>query len=235
MVTITTTLAKQITQMVLPGKQYGAVTISATVSDNNASVNNVEATLNWNDGTPPVVFSPARTININSTRNLAIGTYFITIAAQNFLQPTPQQTAAYFTVDVQPEQIAPQPSLFLFGPILPMDDGFPNPEQWNFNVGNDLQILKSSVKMLLITNKGERIMVPPYGTNLRRVVFEPNTDSITSLIRQEIDEALNQYEPRVSLDTFTVKRIGPRDVLVNTTFLSKINQASFSLSLPISQ
>ncbi len=235
MIVITSSLAKQTNQMVLPGKQFGTINLRATVTETNPLLTAVGASIDWNDGTPPVKFGPALPLNINVSRNLFIGTYFITLSAHNFLSPTPQTTAAYFNVEIQPEQIVPAPQLFLFGPILPMDDGFPNASQWNFDSGSDIQVLKSSVKMLLITAKGERVMQPTYGTSLRRIVFEPNTSSITTVIRQEIDEALAQFEPRVVLNSFDVQRLPTKDVLVKAQFLSKINQNSFSLTLPFSQ
>ncbi len=235
MITITASLSKQTTQMVLPGKPYGMLNFQATISETNPLLTHVRATLDWNDGTPPVSFGPALPLNINVSRNLFVGTYFITLTGFNYLSPTPQQLSAYFNVEILPEQMVPTPQKFLFGPILPMDDGFPNAQQWNFDSGNDIQILKSSVKMLLITTKGERIMLPTYGTLLRRIIFEPNTASTTTVIRQEIDEALNQFEPRVVLEDFSVQKLSNKDILVNAQFLSKMNQSSFSLSLPFSQ
>ena len=233
MLTITCNLAKQENLMVLPGRNYGSVHVIAVVTDSNPAINMVGASLDWNDGTPPVQFTPGhKPISLDMTRNLRLGTYFITILAWNYLQPTPNQTAYYSTVTIQPEQLVPTVDKYLFGPILPMDDGFPNEQEWNLDTGFNLDVLKSSVKMLLITSKGERVMNPTYGTNLRRAVFEPNDGNVQSLIQQEIDEAINQFEPRVSLESLEVLRPSPREVLVNAIFLSKMNQATFNLSLP---
>lgn len=237
MLTITCNLDRQENLMVLPGKPYGSVHITATVTDDNPAINLVGASLDWNDGSPPVQFTPGhKPISLDTTRNLRLGTYFITILAWNYIQPNPQQIAFYSTVTIQPEQLVPTVDKYLFGPILPMDDGPPNAEtQWNFSVGYNLDVLKSSVKMLLITTKGERVMNPTYGTNLRRCVFEPNDGNVTSTIQQEIDEAINQFEPRVSLEGFEISRPGPREVLLNAIFLSKMNQQTFNLVLPFSQ
>lgn len=235
MVTITTTTEKTISAMVLPGKNYSPVRIQAVVTETSPALSVVGATLDWNDGTPPVIFTPAKPITIDTTRNLFFGTYYITLTAFNYAQPKRDQKSVYFSVEVQPETRIPVPQDYLFGPILPLDDGFPNAQQWNFNTSTNLDVLKSSVKMLLITTKGERIMQPTYGTLLRRTIFMPNTDSITTVIRQEITEALNQFEPRVSLQTFDIKKASNRSVTVNATFLSKISQSTFSLSLPFTQ
>lgn len=236
MVTITTPTDKTVSAMVLPGKNYSPVRIQAVITETNPALSFVGATLDWNDGTPPVVFTPAKPITIDVTRNLFFGTYYVTLTAFNYAQPKREQKSVYFSVDVQPETRFPVPQDYLFGPILPLDDGFPNSQQWNFNIGTNLDVLKSSVKMLLITTKGERIMLPTYGTLLRRAIFQPNTDSITTIIQQEITEALNQFEPRVSLQAFTIQaQPNSRVVNVNATFLSKVSQSTFALSLPFTK
>jgi phage baseplate assembly protein W len=237
MVTITTSTPKQSTFTVLTGKNYFPVQIEAVVAETNPALTRVGATLDWNDGTPPVIFTPGNPINISATRNLFVGSYYITLSAFNYRQPQPDQTAIYFSVQIQPQQILAMPQDYLFGPILPMDSGFPNARQWNFNLGTNLDVLKSSVKMLLITTKGERVMQPTYGTLLRRVIFEPSTNSISTIVQQEITEALTEFEPRVNLETFNIQKADAngRSVVVNATFLSKISQSTFSLSIPFAQ
>ena len=237
MVTITPTTAKQSIFTVLSGKTYYPVSIVATVTETNPALTRVGATLDWNDGTPAVVFTPGSSISINTARNLPLGTYYITLSAFNYAQPAPQRTAYYFSVQVQPQQIMAIPQDYLFGPILPLDNQFPNAEQWSFNTSTNLDVLKSSVKMLLITTRGERIMHPTYGTMLRRIVFEPSTSSISTVIRQEITEALTQFEPRVALDSFNIQKADKngKSVVVHASFLSKVSQSTFSLALPFTQ
>ncbi len=237
MVNIAATTPKQSVLTVLPGKNYFPVTIVATITETNPALTRVGATLDWNDGTPPVVFAPDSTISINTTRNLSLGTYYVTLTAFNYAQPTPGQAAFYFTVEIQPQQIMAAAQDYLFGPILPLDNKFPNASEWNFNVSTNLDVLASSVKMLLITTKGERIMQPTYGTMLRRIVFEPSTTSITTIVQQEITEALTQFEPRVALDGFSIQKADPggRSVVVNASFISKVSQSTFSLTLPFTQ
>lgn len=230
------TLEAQNTLMVLPGKSYYPVRLQATISDTDPGISWLAGSFDWNDGTPPVTFGPTQdSISVDETRHLAVGTYFLTLRANNYRQPTPDQTAAYYSVTIQPEQRVPDREVFLFGPILPRDNGYPNAAQWNFDIANDVQVLASSVKMLLITAKGERLNLPTYGTRLRRMVFEPKTSAINSLAQQEITEALSLWEPRVSLDSFALENVGPREILVTASFTSKINQSTFSLALPFSQ
>jgi uncharacterized protein len=234
MVVITSTTPKLTVLALGQGSNFIPVTISAIVQETNPALTRVGATLDWNDGTQPVIFSPSNPLSINVTRNLGIGTYYVEITGFNYIQPAPQVVNAFLTVEIQPNQMAPVVQPFVFGPILPLDDQSPNVLNWNFNLGSNLEILKSSIKMLLITTKGERIMQPTYGTFLRRIIFSPNTDSVYANIQQEITDALTQFEPRASLQDFTVQSSN-RSVTVNANFLSKINQNTFVLTLPFTQ
>lgn len=236
MLSITTTTAQQAIFSLAAGQTALPVQISAVITETNPALSRVRATLNWNDGTPPVSFGPGKPLNLSATRNLAVGSYFITLTAFNYLQPQPQTTSIFFSFEIQPQQIVQVPQEFLFGPILPMDDGFPNAQQWAFSLGNDLDVLKSSVKMLLITSKGERIMQPTYGTLLKRALFEPSTNSIQTIVQQEITEALANFEPRVSLESLSVSRAdtGGRSLLVNARFQSRISLTTFNISVPVS-
>jgi len=234
--TASTISGQQTTIMVLPGKNYFPVEVVATLAESDPGLTWLAGSLDWNDGTKPITFGPGQSpIAVSETRHLTAGSYFLTLRVNNYRQPTPDQLAAYYSLTIQPEQRVSVPENFLFGPILPRDNGFPNASQWNFNTASDIQVLASSVKMLLITAKGERLNLPTYGTRLRRLVFEPSTSAVSGLVQQEITEALSLWEPRVSLESLVMTQERPREVLVNASFVSKINQSSFSLALPFTQ
>ena len=57
--------------------------------------------------------------------------------------------------------------------------------------------IKADMLQLLLTNPGERVMLPTYGTPLRELFFEPNDPVLENKARQMIAEALAQWEPRV--------------------------------------
>jgi phage baseplate assembly protein W len=239
MPSIVTSVSKINVLTTIPGKGYYPFHFSATVTE-VAGINTVSATLDWNDGTPPVVFAPGTAhggtpYTVDSTRSLTVGTYFVKLTATNYRSPVPDVTVDCYTLIVQADQMVSSTSAYLFGPVLPSDEGHPNVSEWNFNMGTDVQVLRSAVKMLLITEKGERLMNPSYGTRLRRAVFEPNDDALAGIIRQEIEDAISTFEPRVSIESIDVQKLSPREVIVNILFLSKLDQTSFSVSLPFLQ
>jgi phage baseplate assembly protein W len=232
MLAISTPLERNFQVTAQFGLQQAAARIQASVTEDNISL--VSATLSWNDGSLPIEYGPAPSITIDEAKTLALGTYYVSIQATNYTVPFPEKVSAYFTVQVLPSRIVPETQEYLFGPVLPLDDKFSNYLQWNFNVGSNLDILKSSVKMLLITAKGERIMLPGYGTLLRQLLFDPNTDSLGGLIQKEITDAISQWEPRVKLDTFNLRKLSQQEVAVTANFISDLNQSSFTLTIPFS-
>ena len=193
----------------------------------------VTGTLDWNDGSQPVVYNGTAhgQVVINTVRSLPPGNYVVTVVAHNYATPAWETLSVNFAFQVTLAG-APLPTVpIVYGPILPKDTGFPNAQQWNWDRGEDLAILASSVKMLLTTAKGERIMQPEYGTNLRLILFEFNTTGIEGLVQQEIVDALGKWEQRVSLQFLAIERTGEREVTVSANFISKLNAVDFSIPM----
>jgi phage baseplate assembly protein W len=229
------TYAVQPTTLLQTGTGMIEVPIVCTIDESDTSLpfRLVQGIVDWNDGTLPATYSSTSgSLAISITRNLRIGSYVITVTGINSRAPTPDAVKTTFRVDVVPLAIVGEPLNHVFGPILPKDDGYPNKEQWMFNIGSDLEVLASSIKMLLITAKGERIMNPDYGTDLRRIIFELNVGAIESVIQQEIVSALNTFEPRASVHSIQVDRTtDSRTVTVSATFLSKLSSQPFDINL----
>lgn len=196
----------------------------------------VNGTLNWNDGSLPTVYDAvAGTLTIDEEKGLTNGVYIVNVTGQNYKAPEPERVAVNFVVNVIQEATKAPPQRLIFGPILPRDSGFPNPDQWDFNTESDLLILESSVRMLLLTAKGERLMEPEYGTNIRRILFELNVNGIESAIQEEIVSALATWEPRLQLESITVERNRDLSVTVNCAFLSKLSSQGFQVNLEFVQ
>ncbi len=217
-----------------------AVEIDVAVEETDANLlfQQVEATVDWNDGQQPLEFGPQASplVLMGLARTLGAGVYAVTVTARNNRAPVPDSVKAVLPITIN-QATAAAPQRFVFGPVLPRDDGFPNNQTWMFDVGSDLQVLQSSVKMLLITAKGERLMLPNYGTNLRRMIFELRVASVEAIIQQEINQAVSLYEPRVALQSLEVQRVNgdPRAVNVSCSFLSRMNGQPFDVNLQFSQ
>lgn len=64
--------------------------------------------------------------------------------------------------------------------------------------------IKSDLLALLLTNRGERCMLPDFGVNLRRFLFEPNDDVLIRQVRDEISRQLELWEPRVVIEEIEI-------------------------------
>ena len=64
--------------------------------------------------------------------------------------------------------------------------------------------IKSNLINLLLTDKGERIMNPEFGTDLRKSLFENITNTNVELLRIKITEAIGIFIPEIYLGEITI-------------------------------
>lgn len=64
--------------------------------------------------------------------------------------------------------------------------------------------VKSDLLCLLLTEVGERVMLPEFGTSLRKFIFEPNDTAVLEQIKEEIARAISQWEPRIAVQDIIV-------------------------------
>jgi phage baseplate assembly protein W len=57
-----------------------------------------------------------------------------------------------------------------------------------------------SMRIVLMTAPGERVMRPRFGCDIWDLLFEPVTPNLLGLIASAVYEALGQWEPRVEVD-----------------------------------
>ena len=73
--------------------------------------------------------------------------------------------------------------------------------------------IKSDLLCLLLTNPGERIMLPGFGTPLRQLVFEPNDPGLAIQAREMIIRVIEEWEPRVVIEEIAVTNSVPDGAL----------------------
>ena len=64
---------------------------------------------------------------------------------------------------------------------------------------NTLEQSGHNIKNLLLTAKGERVMQPDFGSNLRTLLFEQYTEDLTERIKEEIGEAMSNWLPYINI------------------------------------
>ena len=63
----------------------------------------------------------------------------------------------------------------------------------------DIEAVKRSVRNLINTNHYEKPFHPEIGSNLRAMLFELMTPQMNHLITKQIENLINNYEPRCNL------------------------------------
>jgi hypothetical protein len=66
------------------------------------------------------------------------------------------------------------------------------------------EAIKSDLMFLLLTQKGQRYMLPGFGCNLINYIFEPNDSTTLSQIQEEITNTVKQYIPNLQINSITV-------------------------------
>ena len=63
----------------------------------------------------------------------------------------------------------------------------------------DKAAIVQSISALLLTRKGERPFQPQLGCGIQNVLFEPLDYASAAIIKTEIVDVLNRYEPRIAV------------------------------------
>ena len=81
-----------------------------------------------------------------------------------------------------------------------------------------LNQIKADLLILLLTNPGERVMLPEFGTPLNSLLFRQNDEQTADEAREMIINSINRWEPRVTIEELDVQAgpqsgIDPADTL----------------------
>jgi len=84
---------------------------------------------------------------------------------------------------------------------------------WKFPIGPDKtntialsqheQKIKESIRIILGTAKGERIMRPDFGCDIQDRIFNVIDATTLTLIRSDVEDALILWEPRIEVEEVT--------------------------------
>ena len=95
--------------------------------------------------------------------------------------------------------------------------------------------VRESIRVILLTEPAERLMREEFGCGLRRFLFEPNTVTTRTLIREAVANAIKAREPRVRVEQVSVEPDAedPRLVAVEIHFRLVATQAVGSLGVTL--
>jgi len=95
-----------------------------------------------------------------------------------------------------------------------------------FNKSSGLENIKNGIKQLLKTERGERVMLPSFGCNLRKFLFQPLDEVTFSQIREEIVTSINNYTKDVK-----ILKLGVFDMEQQSSYGSNMLKVVLYLSL----
>ena len=71
----------------------------------------------------------------------------------------------------------------------------------------DKDAIRADLLHLLLTNKGERLYLPDFGSDLKKYIFEPN-DSIThEQIRDNLNDTIKLYIPNLIINDIILNQM----------------------------
>lgn len=64
--------------------------------------------------------------------------------------------------------------------------------------------VKADLMILLLTEPGERVMLPDFGTPLKKYIFEQSDSVIVDRIKETISTSIKTWEPRIAVSAIDV-------------------------------
>jgi uncharacterized protein len=114
---------------------------------------------------------------------------------------------------------------------------------WNFPLRADAggesamveaeEDIRQSIRIILGTNHGERVMRPSFGADLQRLVFEPINTATLALARHRVEQALITWEPRI--DSITVNVSAEPELgrlLIDVSYRMRATNTFYNLVYP---
>ena len=77
----------------------------------------------------------------------------------------------------------------------------------------DLELVKRDLLNHIYTIKGERVMMPNFGTRIPILAFEPNDEATRSMVEEDLRTVFN-YDPRVQLLSLAVNSLPDNNAIV---------------------
>jgi phage baseplate assembly protein W len=79
-----------------------------------------------------------------------------------------------------------------------------SPEGFYFKLNaTDADAIRADLLHLLLTNKGERLYLPDFGSDLKKFIFEPNDDITHEQIKDNLNENIKRYIPNLIINDIT--------------------------------
>jgi Bacteriophage baseplate protein W len=117
--------------------------------------------------------------------------------------------------------------------------GWAFPPEFNISGNQNLMVsdeedISQSLRILLDTKPGERIMQPSFGCGIHKYVFEKFDESLATLIKEEIRIAILFYETRIEVEKIdvTAQKIIDGKLKINIQYNIKATNSRSNMVYP---
>jgi phage baseplate assembly protein W len=95
--------------------------------------------------------------------------------------------------------------------------------------------IRDAIRIILSTDRAERLRLPEFGAGLGRQLFEPNTVATRHRLSQQILEALSAWEPRIAVDSVDVEEDpdDPTGAIASITYELVATQAREQMTVAV--
>lgn len=97
------------------------------------------------------------------------------------------------------------------------------------------EVVKRDILNHIFTSKGERVMMPTFGTRIPSLPFEPLDDLTISIIDEDIREVIN-FDPRLHLMELKILPLSDNNAIVavvTVRYLELNNVETFNIDIPV--
>lgn len=123
------------------------------------------------------------------------------------------------------------------GPRFPLapfrSEDRPGKDQF-FGLSEGEDKIEQSIRLILGTAPGERVMRPDFGCGVHELLFEPLTPALIALTADRVTTSLRRWEPRIdvlAVDVQTPESL-PNGMEVRVTYRVRANNAVHNMVYP---
>ena len=106
------------------------------------------------------------------------------------------------------------------------------------NSGYELADVKESVrfnlKNIILTNPGERIMIPDFGVGIKAALFEFVTFELLDKIKQRITNQIRRYAPYITITQLLVNTIDEQSINIKMSYIIDFIQITDFIEIDVS-
>ena len=78
----------------------------------------------------------------------------------------------------------------------------------------DRDAIRADLLHLLLTNKGERLYLPDFGSDLKKYIFEPNDNVTHSEIKDNLNQTISKYIPNLIVNDITFRNDDVQEAII---------------------